>query len=141
MDKWRYCGLPMIIAVDFDGTCIESNWPNAAPSMPGAIDTINKLLDLGHTIIIWTARNDMQTAEFGPDAGLARVRQWVLENFSETINGTVVPRERILINQSAPVPLAMIGETRKIFAHVYIDDRNLGGFPGWDRVLDMLGIS
>ena len=27
---------------------------------------------------------------------------------------------------------------RKVFAHVYIDDRNLGGFPGWDKVLEEL---
>ena len=32
------------------------------------------------------------------------------------------------------------GETtiRKAFADVYIDDRNLGGFPGWEAVREML---
>lgn len=28
---------------------------------------------------------------------------------------------------------------RKVYADVYIDDRNLGGFPGWFAVLRLLG--
>jgi hydroxymethylpyrimidine pyrophosphatase-like HAD family hydrolase len=135
---WKYRGIPMVIAVDFDGTCVESNWPEKPVSKPGAVATIQYLLNQGHTIIIWTCRNNEQPDKFGQYAGIGAVRKWIADNFCPP--GWPYPHPNILLNESALSSLDLIGETRKVFAHVYIDDRNLGGFPGWDKVLPMLGI-
>ena len=36
------------------------------------------------------------------------------------------------VNDNNPESMATYGSnSRKIYAHLYIDDKNLGGFPGW----------
>ncbi len=131
-DKWRYRGEPMRISIDFDGTCVESTWPNGPlETRPGCVEAINKLLALGHSLTIWTCREPGQEAKYGPHAGGEAVWRWLEAN---GWNG------KIGYNENTTGWIQDLGDTRKIFAHVYIDDRNLGGFPGWDRVLGMLGI-
>ena len=46
----------MIIAVDFDGTIHDGQWPRIGEAMPGAREAINALRAEGHYIIIWTCR-------------------------------------------------------------------------------------
>lgn len=51
--------LPWIIAVDLDGLLAKSVPPEKygdAPSIKENIDKVNKLKDLGHRVIIYTAR-------------------------------------------------------------------------------------
>jgi hypothetical protein len=138
--KWKYRGEPMVIAVDFDGTCVENLWPEKPVSMPDAVDSIKRLLHMGNTIVIWTCRNETQPLKFGEHSGIQAVYQWVRDNFAVWNGDTFEYPSGLLINESAPSSLARIGETRKVFAHVYIDDRNLGGFPGWKETLKLLGI-
>jgi ribonucleotide monophosphatase NagD (HAD superfamily) len=49
----------MVILIDIDGTiCTEespSDRPLALP-LPGAIEGVNRLVDAGHTVILWTGR-------------------------------------------------------------------------------------
>ena len=49
------------IVIDLDGTILEEKTikekPKATP-LPGAIDAVNKLYQMGHVIIIYTARTD-----------------------------------------------------------------------------------
>ena len=52
-------GLPWIIAVDLDGLLAKSVPPEKyadAPPIKENIDKVNKLKDLGHRVIIYTAR-------------------------------------------------------------------------------------
>ena len=46
----------MIIAVDFDGVLNATAYPNVGEAIPGAIEGMQKLHSLGHTLIIWTCR-------------------------------------------------------------------------------------
>ena len=64
-------------------------------------------------IIIWTCRTGDQ---------LLNAINWLLER--------KIPFDRV--NDHDPENVAKYGEGgKKIYAHCYIDDKNIGGFPGW----------
>lgn len=46
----------MIIYLDFDGTCVEHEFPNIGRENFGCIPVIKKLINAGHTIILNTYR-------------------------------------------------------------------------------------
>lgn len=106
----------MIIAIDFDGTICLDKYPEIGQIQPGAQAAINELYANGHYIILNTCR-----------AGetLTEAINWLLEKG--------IPFNRVVDNN--PDMTAKYGPTRKVFAHVYIDDRNLGGFPGWEKAM------
>ena len=47
----------MIIAVDFDGTIVEHEYPKIGRPIPFAIDTLLSLQKDGHILILWTVRD------------------------------------------------------------------------------------
>lgn len=116
----------MIISVDFDGVCVEPVWPNEPKDMPGAVEGIHTLLRRGHAVVIWTCRSEHMG--FGPHSGIGFVYNWLCKNDLQ---------DRVHVNSNHPRVLAefMGRESRKIHADVYIDDRNLFGFPGWDKTI------
>ena len=110
----------MIIAIDFDGTIVHDAFPKIGPLQPYAKDVINRLHQAGHYIIIWTSRNN---------ASLIEAVNYLLEK------GVSFDR----INDSEPENRSQYThDTRKIYADIYIDDRNLSGFPGWIEVERLL---
>lgn len=103
----------MIIAIDFDGTICRGKFPAIDGQQPYAADTVNALYDAGHYIIINTCRSGEQLLE---------AINWMLNQ------GIKFHR----VNDNHPEQTALYNNnSRKIFAHVYVDDKNLGGFPGW----------
>ena len=46
----------MTIAVDFDGTIVEHKYPAIGRELPFAIETLKKLRDEHHRLILWTVR-------------------------------------------------------------------------------------
>ena len=46
----------MIIAVDFDGTIVEHEFPAIGKEVPLAIKTMKDLQRVGHDLILWTVR-------------------------------------------------------------------------------------
>lgn len=103
----------MIIAIDFDGTIARSNFPVILGEMPYAGESLRKLKEQGHYIILWTCRTR--------DNLMAAVN-WMLEHR--------IPFDRV--NDHNPENMALYGDGgNKVYAHIYIDDKNLGGFPGW----------
>lgn len=112
----------IIIAVDFDGTIVEHKFPAIGRLMPGAKQVLDKWYKEGHDIIIWTCRNISEP--FHPewtDAPISAVKRFLDDN---DIKYTA-------INSDSP-NIGFYLQARKIYADVYIDDKNLGGFPGWD---------
>lgn len=103
----------MIIAIDFDGTICRGSYPAIEGQQPYAREIINRLHADGHYLIIWTCRTR--------------------DHLTEAINWLLEQDIRFhRVNAGNPDNIAMYGdEGKKIFAHVYIDDKNLGGFPGW----------
>jgi len=120
-----------IIAIDFDGTVVEHDFPNIGNLMPDAKRVINKWHDLGYYILIWTCRNNFEPDHHtDPDWVNAPIGQVVkfLKGMDVRFHG---------VNQQQP-GLGFYLESRKIFANVYIDDRNMGGFPGWNAAERMV---
>ena len=63
----------MIIAIDFDGTIVEHKYPAIGAELPFAIDTLIKLKEEGHKLILWTVREGRlldEAVEFCRERGL-----------------------------------------------------------------------
>lgn len=110
----------MIIAVDFDGTLCHNAYPEIGAPLPGAVAAMQKLKEQGHYIIIWTCRHGDR---------LTDAVNWLLEH--------QIPFDRV--NDHNPDNVRRYGAGgKKVYAHCYIDDRALGGFPGWYVALDLI---
>lgn len=110
----------MIIAVDFDGTIVEHRYPSIGKEIPFAIETLRKLAEDGHCIILWTVREGRyleEAVEFCRSRGL----------------------EFYAVNRDYPEEVEHNDNfTRKIKADLWIDDRNLGGLPDWGTIYEMI---
>jgi hypothetical protein len=109
----------MKIAVDFDGTIVEHKYPLIGEEFLFAIETLKELQRQQHQIILWTFRADKELEE-----AVDYCRQRGLEFFA--------------VNKNYPEEVFDDTISRKINADVFIDDRNLGGFPGWNVVFEMI---
>lgn len=108
-----------IIAVDFDGTIVESRYPKIGKPMMFAFETMKKLQEMGHPLILWTYRSGKyldEAVEFCRDNGI----------------------EFYAVNKSYPEEEFDESISRKIAADIFIDDRNVGGFIGWGEVYRQL---
>jgi len=109
-----YLGRP-IVAVDFDGTIRQGKRLTSKNNrlMVSCKWVIKKLHKNGVRLVVWTTRND-----------LAPVRKVLEDNkiagYFEEINENIKE--------------IRWWKTRKIYADYYVDDLNLGGFPGWLKV-------
>ncbi len=109
----------MKIAVDFDGTIVEHKYPEIGKEQLFAFETLKQLIKQKHQVILWTYRAGRELDE-------------AVEFCAE--NGV----EFFAVNKNYPEEHYDGSISRKIDADVYIDDRNLGGFPGWSAVWQML---
>lgn len=107
----------MVIAVDFDGTIVENNYPNIGAPKPSVINAIKAMQKEGHELILWTCRDGElldQAIQFLEQQGL---------HFTK-------------INQDSDYHLNMYeGRPRKIGADFYVDDRALSP----DKFVELAG--
>ena len=119
---------PLIIAVDFDGTIVAHRFPEIGPAMPGAIETLKALQAAGHKIVLNTCRED----------GGGRKRRYLTEAVDWLRERGIVPRS---VNENhRDDDFREESLRRKVYANVYVDDLNLGGFPGWATVARKLRV-
>ncbi|TNJ44632.1 hydrolase [Tamlana fucoidanivorans] len=111
--------LQLTIAVDFDGTIVEDAYPKIGKPMIFAFETLKKLQEEGHRLILWTYRCGDKLEE--------------AVKFCEA-NGI----HFYAVNKSFPEEEFDPAFSRKINADLFIDDRNVGGFPGWGEVYQLL---
>lgn len=110
----------MKIAVDFDGTIVEHKFPAIGKEILFAFDTLHALQKQRHQLILWTYRSGKELDE-------------AVEYCKN--NGIVF----YAVNRNYPEEVFVEGEiSRKIQADFYIDDRNIGGLPGWGEIWQML---
>ena len=96
-----------IIAVDFDGTLCENNWPEIGEPKFGTIAYLLKEKKQGAKLILWTCR----VGEM-----LEKAVAWCSEHGLEFD----------AVNENLPEIIESFGsDTRKIFANEYLDDRNV----------------
>jgi hypothetical protein len=107
------------IAVDFDGTIVEDEYPAIGKPILFAFDTMKKLQDKGHRLILWTYRKGRALDE--------------AVQFCED-NGIVF----YAINKSFPEEEFDPKYSRKINADLFIDDRNIGGLMSWGEIYQSL---
>ena len=101
----------MIIAVDFDGTIVEHEYPKLGAPIPFAIDTLLKLQKDGHVLILWTVRDGALLQE-----AIDYCAKKGLTFFAANKNYPEEDPTRA---------------SRKLTAELFIDDRNVGGLPDW----------
>jgi len=109
----------MIIAVDFDGTIVEHRYPAIGKELPFAIETIKALQKKQHQIILWTFRAGKEL-----DEAVNFCKKKGIEFYA--------------VNNSYPEEQYDDSISRKINADLFIDDRNIGGFPGWGEIYHMI---
>ena len=108
-----------LIAVDFDGTIVEDAYPGIGKPKLFAFETLKKLQEEGHRLILWTYRAGRKLDEavkFCKENGI----------------------EFYAVNKSYPEEIFEKNISRKIHADLFIDDRNVGGFLGWTEIYQLI---
>ena len=103
------------LAIDFDGTLVEDRYPKIGKPILFAFDTLKKLQENGHRLILWTYRKGRaldEAVQFCKDQGI----------------------EFYAINMSFPEEKWNPKDGRKIDADFFIDDRNIGGLKSWGEI-------
>lgn len=108
------------IAVDFDGTIVDDAYPSIGKAKIFAFETLKKLQSQGFRLILWTYRHGKTL-----DEAIQFCRNNGIEFYAvnSSFEGEVFDSET---------------QSRKIDADWFIDDRNLGGFPGWGEIYNII---
>jgi hypothetical protein len=107
------------IAVDFDGTIVEHAYPAIGKEKLFAFMTLKELEKEGACLILWTFRAGRELQE-----AVDYCRQNGIDFYA--------------VNKNYPEEIFDESISRKINADIYIDDRNIGGFPGWGEIWHMI---
>ena len=104
-----------ILAIDFDGTSVEDAYPKIGKPRLFAFETLLKLQEKGHRLILWTYRSGrklQESVDFCKENGI----------------------EFYAVNKSYPEEVLDNTISRKIHADIFIDDRNFGELPDWGKI-------
>lgn len=112
-------GETITIAVDFDGTIVEDEYPRIGKPIIFAFETLTKLQNKGHRLILWTYRKGTTLEE---------AVQFCKKNGIEFY----------AVNSSFPEEEFDTSHSRKIHADIFIDDRNIGGLKSWGEIYQEL---
>ncbi|MBR4952285.1 MAG: hypothetical protein IKY56_04750 [Alistipes sp.] len=94
-----------VIAIDFDGTCVEHEYPSVGMDVEGAVETLRALNNKGHKLILFTMRSGDK---------LDKAVKWFKDRNIELWAVNENPEQK------------QWTESPKVFADVYIDDAALG---------------
>ncbi len=115
----------MIIAVDFDGTLCENQFPKIGKQTFNQKVLMNKLIELrknGNKIILWTNRGDNQNYK-----SLSQAILWCKQRGLQFDS----------INKNLSEQKKLSGYSPKIMADMYIDDKAYG-FSSFNDILNTL---
>ncbi len=107
------------IAVDFDGTIVEHEYPAIGKEKLFAFRTLKELEKMGAQLILWTFRTGKELEE-----AVEFCRKHGIEFYA--------------VNKNYPEEIFNETVSRKINADIFIDDKNVGGFPGWSEIWQIL---
>lgn len=114
-----------IASIDYDGTIVKNAFPEVGEPVDGAFETLKAMKEAGWKLILSTCREDEKKRAY-----LTEAVEFCKSHGVEFDGVNTTPMDLEFRDESSL--------RRKPFAHVYIDDRNLGGFPGWGVVYRML---
>ena len=110
-----------IALIDFDGTIVSHEYPYIGSPMPKAFEVMRKMKAADWIMILWTCREDKYLEEA---VEFCAKRNMIFDGINE------VPAQYDF----------RTGIKRKPYATLHVDDRNLGGFPGWEHLEKYLGL-
>ena len=114
-----------VAAIDFDGTIVEHAFPKIGKPMPEAFEVLKELKAAGWRLILWTCREDDHRHKYLTEAiRFCKENGVEFDAHNETIQEEEFREDGV--------------DLRKPYCRYFIDDRNLGGFPGWDVVRKVL---
>lgn len=111
----------MTIAVDFDGTIVRHRYPAIGEEIPFATQTLKKLIEERHQLILWSVREGELL-----DEAVEWCRKRGVEFYAVNRD---FPEEDIQLNEHF---------SRKLKVDLFIDDRNVGGLPDWGTIYQMI---
>ena len=94
-----------VIAIDFDGTCVEHEYPSVGMDVEGAVETLRALNNKGHKLILFTMRSGDKLEKAVKWFKDRNIELWVVNKNPEQKEWT---------------------ESPKVYADIYIDDASLG---------------
>lgn len=109
----------LIVAIDFDGTIVDDAYPKIGKPKLFAFETLKRLQEDGHRLILWTYRCGKKL-----DEAVSFCEEHGIRFYA--------------VNKSFPEEEFNTTQSRKIYADLFIDDRNLGGFQGWGEIYQMI---
>ena len=95
----------VVICVDFDGTCVTNEYPEIGKDVPNCIEVLKKLNEKKVNIILLTQRDGKK---------LTDAVEWFKKNDIKLYGINDNPSQ------------SSWSKSRKVYADLYIDDRNLG---------------
>ncbi len=139
----------MVIAIDFDGTCVTHEFPEVGQDI-GAAPILKQLVKNGHQLILYTMRGDRpEPGETGDDT-IKDVTGMFLTDAINWFKKNDIPLYGIQTNPTQK----KWTDSPKCYAQLYIDDAGLGmplkynknkPYVDWDTVeliligMDLLG--
>jgi hydroxymethylpyrimidine pyrophosphatase-like HAD family hydrolase len=120
----------MIVAVDFDGTVVKHEYPKVGENCIGAVETLKRLVENKHDIILWTMRHGKE-----------------LQDAIDWYKKHEIPLYGVNCNPSQ----SEWTKSPKAYAQLYIDDAALGcpldyvmngrPFVDWFKIQEILTAS
>jgi rhodanese-related sulfurtransferase len=111
--------LKTVIAIDFDGTIVTEMYPLVGEEIAGAIESIKRIQSHDNVeCVLWTCRSGQQ---------LDDATSWLADRGVHFRYVNCNTDEGIEYWKTNP---------RKIAASIYIDDKSVGGFVGWKKVIE-----
>ena len=110
-----------IIAVDFDGTIVDHEFPEIGKLKPYAAAALMALKHKGYELILWTCRSPIDI-EGGDRHYLEEAVDFCKKNGIEFD----------AINDNAPS--SGFKAHPKVYANIYIDDRGWGAVIDWEKI-------
>ena len=95
----------LVIAIDFDGTCVEHDYPAIGLEVEGAVETLRALNKRGHRLILFTMRSGEKLEAAVRWFRDRKIELWAVNENPEQRSWTTSP---------------------KVYADYYIDDSALG---------------
>lgn len=95
----------MIIAVDFDGTCVEHDYPSVGIDVEGAVEVLRAIVAKRHRLILFTMRSGSKLDDAVRWFRDRKIELWAVNENPEQREWTSSP---------------------KVYADLYIDDSAIG---------------
>lgn len=130
----------MLIAIDFDGTCVSHEFPKVGKDI-GSVPILKKLVKQGHKLILFTMRSDVTN----PVSDIPLIETISGDYLSQAVDWFRKNKIELYGIQSNPNQKSWTSSP-KCYAELYIDDAALGcplvfdktiskkPFVDWERV-------